>query len=77
MKNKKNTIKSDVMGCFPTLKERGQAEKKHQEKFKHFPSTASTSLNQGFLAGYNWAKREFKKRLETLEVMKEVDKTKD
>lgn len=59
--------------CFPTIKERNKSiPSKKEEALKwavysfrdnRYYSAYGDGFNAGFLAGYNWAKREFLKKL--------------
>lgn len=50
----------NVMRCFPTIKQRNEQVDKQIGLNKHFNSNEQ-NYRQGFMAGYNWTKREVKK----------------
>ena len=50
----------NVMRCFPTIKQREIEMNKQADNWK-WGELDKTNYIQGFLSGYNWVKREFKK----------------
>ena len=66
-KKKLNGIKPMCMRCFPSIKERGIQERKERAKqYGDNWDKGGLGFNEGFLSGYNWAKREFKRRVGTI-----------
>lgn len=72
LKNKKinpiqtsNSVKP-IMRLFPSYKARGiYLDELKKQKDHYYDSDVVTNFNQGFLSGFNWAKKEFKNNLKS------------